>query len=131
MVSGKLTANGPDPAVDMIPKDIIICDWHYEQITDYPSIPMFTGKGFRVWPSGWRDAEATKMMIGYAMGLNDNRIVGHLFTTWGLNGKTIKDFKALPEGIRHIHNLYANKLPITLADAVESEFKTINKLQLK
>jgi len=110
------SANGTAVAIEMIPNDIIICDWHYEQRADYPSIPMFTGKGFRVWPSGWRDAEATKMMIGYATSLRDSRVMGHLFTTWGLTGKTIKDFNALPEGIRHIHNLYAAGQSFALRD---------------
>src|ERR1700722_20110265 len=47
------STNGTPPAVDLIPKDIIICDWHYDKRADYPSVPFLLGKGFRVWPSGW------------------------------------------------------------------------------
>src|SRR6185369_14813838 len=36
--------NGTAAAVDMIPKDIIICPWHYEARENYPSIPMFIEK---------------------------------------------------------------------------------------
>jgi len=35
------SVNGTAPAVDMIPKDIIICDWHYELREEYPSVPFF------------------------------------------------------------------------------------------
>ena len=43
--------NGTASAVDSIPKDIIICDWHYEKRADYPSLRYFQDKGFRVWPA--------------------------------------------------------------------------------
>ena len=33
--------NGTAPAVDLIPKDIILCDWHYRAQTNYPSVPFF------------------------------------------------------------------------------------------
>src|SRR5437763_12527686 len=33
--------NGTDRAIDLVPKDIILCDWHYEKREDYPSIPIF------------------------------------------------------------------------------------------
>ncbi len=40
------SANGTAGAINMIPKDIIICDWHYEKRDKYESIPMFLKKGF-------------------------------------------------------------------------------------
>lgn len=43
------SANDTARAIDMIPKDIIICDWHYEPRKAYESVPMFLAKGFRVW----------------------------------------------------------------------------------
>ena len=50
--------NGTAAAIDMIPKDIIVCPWHYESRDAYPSIPMFLEKGFRVLPAGWKNVEA-------------------------------------------------------------------------
>ena len=38
--------NGTYPAVDMIPKDILICDWHYKVAP--PTAFMFASKGFDV-----------------------------------------------------------------------------------
>ena len=70
------------PAIYMIPKDIIIADWHYEPRDAYPSIPVFLDKGFRVLPTSWKDVEASRRLIEYARGLKHPRVLGHLFTSW-------------------------------------------------
>jgi len=70
------------PAIYMIPKDIIIADWHYEPRGSYPSVPLFAAKGFRVLPASWKDVDASRHLIEYARGLNDRRVLGHLFTSW-------------------------------------------------
>ena len=77
------SANDTAGAIDLIPEDIIICDWHYASRDSYESIPMFLEKGFRVWPAGWRKLEATKALIEYSRSLNNNKMLGHLNTTWG------------------------------------------------
>ncbi|MDH7502696.1 MAG: amidohydrolase family protein [Verrucomicrobiota bacterium] len=74
--------NGTAPAVDMVPKDIVICDWHYEKRDDYPSIPFFLGKGFRVLPSSWRNADAALALLESGLARHDSRMLGHLCTTW-------------------------------------------------
>jgi len=76
--------NGTAAAIDRIPKDIILCDWHYEKRADYPSIRYFLDKGFRVWPAGWNDVEATKALIACARRNANERMLGHLSTTWVL-----------------------------------------------
>lgn len=78
------SGNGTAPAVDLIPKDIIICDWHYDKRADYPSLRYFQDKGFRVWPAGWNDAEATQSLIACARREATERLLGHLCTTWVL-----------------------------------------------
>jgi len=77
------SANGTAGAVDLIPKDIIICDWHYEPREAYESVPMFLQKGFRVWPASWRKPDAAKALVDYSRGLGHEKMVGHLNTTWG------------------------------------------------
>lgn len=74
---------GTAPAVDMIPRDIIICDWHYELRSSYPSVPMFIQKGFRVLPCSWNRNTATGALLGYSMRQKSPLMLGHLFTTWG------------------------------------------------
>ena len=76
--------NGTASAVDSIPKDIIICDWHYEKRADYPSLRYFQDKGFRVWPAGWDNVAATRALIACARRSATDRMLGHLSTTWVL-----------------------------------------------
>lgn len=75
--------NGTHPAIDLIPKDIILCDWHYTRREDYPSIPFFLQKGFRVWPSGWKEVDATEALVDFAQRHAGERMLGYLCTTWG------------------------------------------------
>lgn len=76
-------ANGTHTAIDRIPKDIILCDWHYTLRDEYPSVPLFLEKGFRVLPGGWNEVEATVALIEYAQRHGTDRMLGHLCTTWG------------------------------------------------
>jgi hypothetical protein len=97
---------GTHPAVDMVPKDIIMCDWHYNLRETYPSVPMFLEKGFRVWPAGWRKVDATKALINYSRAQNNPRMLGHLFTTWGAArraGGDYREFPPLVEGLKLLH----------------------------
>src|SRR5262249_46372919 len=56
--------NGTGPAIDRIPKDIILCDWHYETRSNgYPSVAYLQEKGFRMLPSTWRNKEAALAML--------------------------------------------------------------------
>lgn len=74
--------NGTSGAIDHVPKDIVVCDWHYGQSTNYPSVPLLLEKGFRVWPSGWQPLEAAKAFSAFARKQTNPRMVGCLCTTW-------------------------------------------------
>ncbi len=91
--------NGTAAAIDQIPKDIIMCPWHYESRDDYPSIPMFLDKGFRVLPAGWRDLDATKALISFSRKQAKPNLLGHLFTTWGVKKDELLEFPPLVEGL--------------------------------
>ncbi len=75
--------NGTAAAIDAIPKDIVVCDWHYEKRAAYPSVPLLLGKGFRVWPTGWQPLEASKAFSDFARELKGPLPLGFLCTTWG------------------------------------------------
>jgi len=47
--------NNTHRAIDMIPKDVFICDWHYERPDKTPVI--FASKGFRVATCPWRNPQ--------------------------------------------------------------------------
>lgn len=86
--------NGTFPAIDKVPKDIIICDWHYElnKTNTYPSIPLLLEKGFRVLPTSFRNPPQVKALIDYSLRFPTDRMLGHLCTIWGgmEKGKTRK-----------------------------------------
>lgn len=76
------SANRTARAIDKIPHDIVLCDWHYERQA-YPSLAYLTGKGFGVWPAGWHDPNAAEALIDASVSLKSPLIVGYLSTTWG------------------------------------------------
>ena len=75
--------NGTHTAIDLIPKDIIQVDWHYELMDAYPSVSYFVQQGFRVWPAGWRQVESTDALLQSAAEETSPDMLGHLCTTWG------------------------------------------------
>ncbi len=53
--------NNTHRAVDMIPKDVIICDWHYERPDK--SAVYFAMKGFKVITCSWRNPEVAVAQV--------------------------------------------------------------------
>jgi Glycosyl hydrolase family 20, catalytic domain len=94
--------NGTATAIDSIPKDIIICPWHYELRDSYLSIPMFIEKGFRVLPAGWKNVDATKALIQFSRLHTGPKLLGHMFTTWGVKKEELLQFPSLVEGLQLI-----------------------------
>ena len=76
--------NGTAAAVDSIPKDVVLCDWHYESMPNYGSIPMFLEKGFRVLPCSYNNINGVKALIKYSYQLDNPNMLGHMFTTWSI-----------------------------------------------
>lgn len=77
------STNDTYKAIDRIPKDIVMCDWHYEKRASYPSLQIFADHGFSVWPSTWRDVTAATAFSAQAKGMKNPKVVGVLSTTWG------------------------------------------------
>jgi len=91
---------GTAPAVDKIPKDIILCPWHYELREKYESLPTFMEEGFRILPASWKNTDATLALIRYARAnQKDDRLVGHIFTTWSQRRENWSEFEPLVKGL--------------------------------
>ncbi len=91
---------GTAGAIGLIPTNIVICDWHYGAQTNYPSVPYFAAKGFRVWPAGFRPVENCKGLSDFtkAQRALNPRVVGYLATTWSAGKpETIANFPPLME----------------------------------
>jgi hypothetical protein len=117
--------NNTHRAIDMIPKDVVINDWHYERPD--PTAIYFALKGFRVVTCPWRFPEVTKTQLQimldakkYATPAVRDNYLGMLHTTWtsaenfieeyygrkevntGRGGNYVEAFKVLFEAINKV-----------------------------
>jgi hypothetical protein len=79
--------NGTAAALRSVPKDIVICDWHYR--TAHPSAAYFALEGFNVLSAPWRDTSvALRQLDLIRLGRANSapavaaRFQGMLQTTW-------------------------------------------------
>lgn len=128
LIDGKTTGigmweasmNNTHRAIDLIPKDVVICDWHYERAD--PTAAYFAMKGFRVITCPWRTAaiasKQVQQTIDYRMNATSvmkPKFQGMMQTVWSSaeefiavyygekengdpNGDQVACFKALVEG---------------------------------
>ena len=69
LLDGKMTGldeweasrNATHPAVDLIPKDVVICDWHYARAD--PTAVYFAMKGLDVVSCAWNNPEAAAAQV--------------------------------------------------------------------
>jgi hypothetical protein len=95
------SANNTWDMIDSIPKNIIICDWHYGERDNYPSIPFFTTKGFRLTVCPWKELKATEAFLRYALNNRTEKLLGVLQTSWcdsGMVARYLCNIDAMIEG---------------------------------
>jgi hypothetical protein len=79
--------NGTEPAIDLVPKDIVICDWHYDRSPDTPR--MFARKGFDVVVCPWRKSDVALAELAQVRTIRlgadqaaGRHMLGMVQTTW-------------------------------------------------
>ena len=89
--------NNTHRAIDMIPKDVVINDWHYERPD--PTAAYFALKGFNVITCPWRFPDVTRkqlqMMVDFKAGATEavkDNYQGMLHTVWTSAENTIDQF---------------------------------------
>jgi hypothetical protein len=136
LIDGKTTGigiweasfNNTHPAVDLIPKDVVICDWHYNRPDKTPA--YFTIKGLNVIACSWNKPEVAVQQVidavdfrKYSTTPMKERYLGVMETVWssvssflnGYYGKTQEqqsvsdNDKKVPETFRAMFE-QANKL---------------------
>lgn len=95
LIDGKTTGmgmweasmNNTHRAIDMIPKDVVICDWHYER-PDKTAV-LFAAKGFRVITCPWRKPDVAVQQVidiasfrKHSTPIMRERYLGVMETTW-------------------------------------------------
>ncbi len=95
--------NGTQAAVDQVPRDIVICDWHYDKAPDTPQ--FFAGKGFEVVACPWRksdvavgELERIQAVRGGADPAAAARALGVVQTTWCGFAPFVRAYKAQESG---------------------------------
>jgi hypothetical protein len=66
-------------AIDAIPNDVIIADWHYDPAARYPSVAWFVERGFPVLACGWWEP---LNMVNLSRQAADSGILGFSGTSW-------------------------------------------------
>ena len=76
------------PAIDLVPKDVVICDWHYDKAS--PTAALFALHGFEVISAPWRKPEVARGQLDLIRSIRANapdsvgaKMLGILQTTWG------------------------------------------------
>lgn len=87
--------NDTHRAIDMIPKDIVICDWHYQRAE--PTAVYFAMKGFRVVTCPWNTPEVAEAQYDLLMSLKknsspeiSNNLIGMVQTIWNKSNQFIE-----------------------------------------
>jgi hypothetical protein len=95
------SANHTWEEIARIPRDILICDWHYEERDDgYPSIPFFAEQGFRLVVCPWKNLKAARLLLDDAAAHRSQNLLGVLVTSWcdaGAVARYLCDEDALPD----------------------------------
>ncbi len=110
LIDGKTTGigmweasmNNTHRAVDLIPKDVVICDWHYERAD--PTAAYFALKGFDVVTCPWRIPSVSlqqksllEALIKGATKETKPRYKGMMHTVWSSAGGFLDRFDKVPE----------------------------------
>src|SRR5688572_7334300 len=105
LIDGKTTGiglweasfNNTHRGVDMIPKDVVICDWHYER-PDKTAV-YFAMKGLKVITCPWRNPSVTMAQIDDMIEFRQHstpqmkdRFYGIMQTIWSGAGSFMNDF---------------------------------------
>lgn len=93
-----LLTQGYREKIAQLPKDILICDWHYGPAKDFPSLDVFRSAGLRTIGCTWYDPQN---LAGFSAAAARRKAMGMLQTTW-------TGFNASPQVLqKEFHQIYA------------------------
>ncbi|MGZ8523851.1 MAG: family 20 glycosylhydrolase, partial [Chitinophagaceae bacterium] len=118
--------NNTHAAIDMIPKDVVICDWHYER-ADKTAV-YFAMKGFNVVTCPWRNPSLSVTQLQDMLSFRNesttlmkHRFQGMVQTVWSGAPGFIRDFYANKKDPQRGENTPHNSFKVLFAE--------INKLK--
>jgi len=123
------STNGTHPAIDRVPKDIVICDWHYGKAHKTPR--FFAEKGFGVVACPWRDSRVALAQLAHIRAIRSGpdkavaaRALGMVQTTWCGFAPFLRAYKAQAAGASP-----AKSAPSEAAHCFQALFKAIREAQ--
>jgi Glycosyl hydrolase family 20, catalytic domain len=113
-------------AIDMIPKEVVICDWHYNRADKTPV--YFAMKGFRVITCPWRQPATAVTQINDILSFRRDstpetsaRYLGLMETTWMRTSQYLEHYYTVPQPVASDENTAWNCFRVM--------YDAINKLQ--
>lgn len=88
--SWEASETGTEEAINLISKDVVVCDWHYEDDVKFTSVDLLAKAGFKIMVCPWRNKENAERFLSYAMEHDNGHINGVLLTTWCGSGDLAK-----------------------------------------
>jgi len=89
--------NDTHPAVDLIPKDVVICDWHYNRAD--PTAAYFAMKGLDVVSCPWKNPDVAAAQVKDMVRLRESstpqmkkHFLGVVQTVWSGSGGFLDEF---------------------------------------
>ncbi|MCW5798394.1 MAG: family 20 glycosylhydrolase [Nitrospira sp.] len=67
------------PLRDQLPRDIVMCDWHYDEQGDFPAMAAMQDEGMRVIGAAWKRESTTRNLSRYVL---SHHAYGLMATTW-------------------------------------------------
>jgi hypothetical protein len=105
LIDGKTTGmgmweasmNNTHRSIDLIPRDVVVCDWHYEKA--HPTAAYFAAKGFRVLTCPWQNnavaleqEKLTRILSNHSSKEMKPRYLGMMQTVWGSAGAFMESY---------------------------------------
>ena len=97
------STNGTARAIDLIPDDVFVCDWHYER-AELTGV-YFAMKGLSVAECGYRDADVCEQQVRDMVRFRAQspeetsaRLAGYIHTIWSGAGAFLRRYNAISRG---------------------------------
>ncbi len=105
--------NNTHRAIDLIPKDVVICDWHYER-PDQTAV-YFATKGLRVITCPWRKPEIAVAQVNDIVKFREHstpemkdRFLGMMQTVWSGAGSFLDEYYGNKKNTENPENTPSN-----------------------
>ena len=128
--------NNTHRAIDMIPKDVVICDWHYERAD--PTPVYFAMKGFDVIVCPWRKPEVAVQHVNNMVDYRQQspkemkgRFLGVMETVWSPVSSFLNEYYGKPQPRQNVAAVASIDTVNTQSNTFKAMYDQILQLERK